>query len=197
MNTSCKHDNLNVLHTQTNKNKKKRKKENRDIMIGDWSESGGAWRTRLLWKGGGILPAQERTGCRAQGNYSWMSQLAPKVKQRNSGIDEGMPTDRSVKSHRAAHQVTLPPSRLFFYPLFIREEAAAHWSLQAGMSHSLSSLWRLMKLPPVRLTARSTLRRLNQQKEKHQWREQHPCVRAFRCGWLAGWVDVFWLLTLN
>lgn len=36
---------------------------------------------------GGVLPAQERTGCRgARGNYSRMSQLAPKVRQRDAPV---------------------------------------------------------------------------------------------------------------
>lgn len=35
---------------------------------------------------GGVLPAQERTGCRARGNYSRMSQLAPKVRQRDTPV---------------------------------------------------------------------------------------------------------------
>lgn len=119
------------------------------------------------------------------------------AEEYSSGIDEGMPAERSVKSHRAAHQVTLPPSRLFFLSVIYTWGGGCPLVSSSRHESQPSPLWRLMKLPPARLTARSTLRRLNQQKEKHQWREQHPCVRAFRCGWVGGWVDVFWLLTLN
>lgn len=42
------------------------------------------------------------------------------AEQHSSGIDEGMPTERSVKSLRAAHQVTLPPSRSLFLSVIYR-----------------------------------------------------------------------------
>lgn len=57
-------------------------------------------------KGGGILPAHERTGCRVQRNYSWMLQLPPKVTTGNTPVAAMAEYQQSalIKSHTAARK---------------------------------------------------------------------------------------------
>lgn len=146
-------------------------------------------------KGGGILPALERTGCRVQRNYSWMLQLPPKVTARNTPVAAMAEYQQSalIKSHTAARKWPfLPQEYFFFLSLFISQAPAAHWSLHAGMSHSLASLWRLMKLPWVLLTATIHFQKPKKAKGKTPVTYPPLCVRACvsRCGCLSqdgGW----------
>lgn len=102
----------------------------------------------------GILPTDERTGCRVQRNYSWTLQLQTKVTARNGPDKATAECQQSalIKSHTAARKWPFLPQE-YIFSLFISQAPAAHWSLHAGMSHSLASLWRIMMLSWMLLTA--------------------------------------------
>lgn len=155
-------------------------------------------RAQLKWKaeasyrltGAQVVESRETT------TRLW--ELPPKGATRNSpaAAMEEYQQSALIKSHPAARKWPFSPSRIFFYSLFISQAPAAHWSLHAGMSHSLASLWRIMKLPWVPLTATIHFKKPKKQNEKHQWRIPSPslsqcvCVCVSRCGRVSqdgGW----------
>lgn len=69
----------------------------------------------------GILPTDERTGCRVQRNYSWMLQLPTKVTARN-GPDKAMAEYQQsalIKSHTAARKWPFLPQEYIFFVIYI------------------------------------------------------------------------------
>lgn len=120
-------------------------------------------------------------------------------KEASSGDDGGTPTERSNNNKNINNNPTQRRAstsdpfclKNSFYSLFISQAPAAHWSLHTGMSHSLASLWRLMKLPWVLLTDTIRFKKPKKQEEKHQWRTQPPaCARlqvwVTATGWTGG-----------
>lgn len=91
-------------------------------------------------RGGGILPAQERTGCRVQSKLKLDVTITTQRHDKQQSSDDGIPTERTNTIPSSGAQVTLFSLKNIFYSLFISQTPAAHWSLHASTSHSLASL---------------------------------------------------------